>query len=122
MPLLYDGSTGMAYEVPISEIENFLRKGFRSTPPFVAESPIAPSEPIALLSVATALSNPSAINVNMASLKELAALPLVGTAIAKQMRDNRPYASVEDLIARIPEVDWLTINPQLSYANPDAAD
>jgi len=126
MALLYDGSTGMPYEVPLSEIENFLRKGFRSNPPFVAPDPIAQLTQTDLIAHPA---NPNSVNVNTASLKELAALPLVGTAIAKKMRDHRPYANVEDLIAQIPDVDWLIINPQLSYEikpenteTPDAAD
>jgi DNA uptake protein ComE-like DNA-binding protein len=126
MPLLYEPNTGMAYEVPISEIENFLRKGFRSVPPFVAEtSAIAIVENSKQTVIAlSSPENPNGVKVNSATLKDLAALPLVGTAIAKQMRDHRPYGSVEDLIAKIPDVDWMTINPKLNYEieNPDAVD
>lgn len=132
MPLLYDPGTGMPYEVPISEIDNFLRKGFRSHPPFPPASlqvqevsdVIPPAAPPEIISTpaASEVSGVNLVNVNAASLKDLAALPLMGTASAKKVRDNRPYASVEDLIAKVPDVDWLAIREHLTYeVEADAA-
>ncbi|MHC5825310.1 MAG: hypothetical protein ACYT04_58045, partial [Nostoc sp.] len=53
--------------------------------------------------------------VNSASLKELTERLGLSTAQAKDLRDGRPYNTVEDLIGKIPGVSWVTLDSQISY-------
>lgn len=121
MPILYEGQTGMPWEVPASDVENYIRKGYRTSPPpvFAQTLPltsVAASAPTPATPPPASLA-PNVVRINIASLKDLTTLPGVGTALAKQVRDGRPYGSIEDLIAKFPEekIDWLTLVPRLSF-------
>jgi DNA uptake protein ComE-like DNA-binding protein len=48
----------------------------------------------------------------------LTALPLIGLAMAKKVVSERvknPFRSVEDLIERLPTIDWTSLENQISY-------
>ena len=53
------------------------------------------------------------LSINKTTIKDLVQIPNVTRAIAKQINDNKPYKSVEDLIAIAPSVNWVSY--QLSF-------
>jgi DNA uptake protein ComE-like DNA-binding protein len=93
--------------IPDSLVENFLAKGYRRKAP---GSVVATVEPLTVVSTDSSL-----IPVNSASLKELTALPLISTAIAKKVIAQRPYAAIEDLIAKVGDVDWIALQAQITF-------
>ncbi|MBL1177652.1 ComEA family DNA-binding protein [Pantanalinema sp. GBBB05] len=113
MGILYS-PTGEPRLIPDAEELGFLRQGYRRNPPHSggregkAIEPVTPSAPPE--STATEI-----VNVNTASLKELTALPLVGTSTAKKIQQQRPYQAVEDLIKAVPDVDWVAIESKIGF-------
>lgn len=109
MPILFDRETGQPVMVNPISVDNFLRNGYRSDPPIVDALPTdnqqSPPE------------DDGKILINSASLKDLAEQFGLSTAQAKELRDGRPYASIEDVIAKISGVDWLSLSSKISYAN-----
>lgn len=113
MPILYSPD-GQPVFCSQGDVASLLRLRYRTTQKLetVTQSPDKPfSFPTpdndANLLAATALTG--SINVNTATPKELATLPQVGTAAARRIKEGRPYRSVEDLIERVPEIEWLAI-------------
>lgn len=106
MPILF-APDGQGVQVPEMQVNSFLQQGYRTTDPTEvkpAPSPVTPpKEP-----------DTSLILINSASLKDLTEKLGLTTAQSKEVRDGRPYASVEDLIAKIPAVQWTTFT-NLSY-------
>lgn len=108
MGIIYSPS-GEPRLIPDEEIAGFLKRGYRRQPPNpggreeIEPAPVAPPQ------------SPDIINVNTASLKELTALPQVGTATAKRIQSQRPYTSVEDLIKVAPDVDWLALESKIGF-------
>lgn len=96
MPILFSPD-GQGVQVHEMQVNGFLGMGYRTT---------APDEPKP--SPQTAPTEPSAelILINSASLKDLTEKLGLTTAQSREVRDGRPYAGVEDLIAKIPVVTW----------------
>lgn len=129
MPILYTPEEGMPWEVPFSELSGFIARGFRSKPPqslMPQASPIIEDpkvvdstgavvgDPITVPTVA----DPNRTNINTASLAQLAKLPQIGTAFArkiKEAREQQRFEDVEDLIARIKDVAWLSLADKISF-------
>ena len=106
MPILFHVETGQPVLVNVIAVDSFLRNGYRSEPPTVDAIPSNEQLP---------LEDDSKILINSASLKDLAEQFGLSTAQAKELRDGRPYASIEDLIAKIKDVDWLSLSPKISF-------
>lgn len=120
MTIIY-APDGMPWEVPDSEIKNFARKGYRTSAPQRIKQviPTLVVEPVKEQSVHFSqpiVSQSMGLNINTASLKDLSSLPGVTTAIARKVMSDRPYSSVEDLIAKSPDIDWVSI-PDLVFEN-----
>ncbi len=103
MPILYS-LDGEARQIPDSVVDRFLLEGYRRALPGVQAAPVVDA-PVDL----------PLLPINTASLKDLIALPLVSTAIAKKIISNRPYAAIEDLIAKAEGVDWTALQSQISF-------
>jgi len=96
MPILFSPD-GQGVQVHEMQVNNFLGMGYRTTAPDEskpAPQP-APTEP-----------NAELVKINFASLKDLSEKLGLTTAQSKEVRDGRPYADIEDLIAKIPAVTW----------------
>ena len=100
---------GEPREIPAGCVDRFLTEGYRRALPGVKAATVDPL-PVVPTSVDSSLAS-----VNTASLKELIALPLVSTAIAKKIIAQRPYAAIEDLIAKVEGVDWVSLQAQISF-------
>lgn len=111
MGIIYS-PTGEPRLVPNAEEPSFLRQGYRRSPP--NEKSSAPPIPEGEVGTSAATTE-NTVNVNSASLKDLTALPQVGTATAKRVQSQRPYQSLEDLIKAVPDVDWLALEPKISF-------
>lgn len=96
------------------DIRSYLQKGYKTAPP---QKKLSPEESRNLHSihpvVAQNIELTGDLDLNTASPKELAALPQVGTAVARKIKEHRPYKRIEDLIANVPEVDWLAIKDKV---------
>lgn len=106
MPIMLD-LAGMPCEVPEPRINDFRRLGYRLAPTIAESTDAQPSPPSPSI-------DPSLINLNTASLKELVALPLVGTALAKKVIACRPYESIDDLTRKVEGVDWVSLESKLT--------
>ena len=105
---------GQPWRVPQGQVTDFLNKGYRRPDPLAV--PIA--------SPAQTVLQGDRINVNTDSPTRIAkVLPGVGTATVKHLKENRPYASIEDLIAKVPlpaGATWTQYSAQLEF-DQDAA-
>lgn len=104
MPILFSPD-GQGVQVHEMQVNNFLGMGYRTTAPDEPK-PVpqpAPTEPSAEL-----------IKINSASLKDLSERLGLTTAQSREVRDGRPYANVEDLIAKIPTIPWVDFQ-NISY-------
>ena len=104
MPILFSPD-GQGVQVHEMQVNNFLGMGYRTTAPDEPK-PVprpTPTEPSAEL-----------IKINSASLKDLSEKLGLTTAQSREVRDGRPYADVEDLIAKIPTIPWVDFQ-NISY-------
>ncbi|MFM5942091.1 MAG: hypothetical protein ACKO9G_01670, partial [Dolichospermum sp.] len=87
------------------QVNNFLGMGYRTTAPDEPKpaSKSTPTEPTAEL-----------IKINSASLKDLSKRLGLSITQSREVLDGRPYANVEDLIAKIPTITWIGIE-NISY-------
>jgi hypothetical protein len=119
MPIMYEPQYGMPVLVPDGRENDFLALGYRSTPPYTppppAPSPEGESTPTGEQTPPLEEETTGLVKINSASLKELTERCGLSTAQAKELRDGRPYATVEDLIAKIPDISWTQLSPQISY-------
>lgn len=107
-------SDGQPWSVPTSEVNAKLRQGFWRENPLTRTTEESPEVKTNVPSA----SSSDQLRINSESLAAIAkALPKVGTAGAKIIRDNRPYASIEDLIAKAPldGVDWVSLSALISF-------
>ncbi|MFM6074768.1 MAG: hypothetical protein ACKPB9_24770 [Dolichospermum sp.] len=104
MPILFS-LDGQGVQVHEMQVNNFLGMGYRTTAPDEPKpaSKSTPTEPTAEL-----------IKINSATLKDLSEKLGLTTAQSKEVRDGRPYANAEDLIAKIPTISWTGIE-NISY-------
>jgi DNA uptake protein ComE-like DNA-binding protein len=113
--IMYEPQQGMATFVPEGMENDYLAKGYRTTPP---EQPHPQPQ-----SQQTSINDgdedkdetPARVKVNSATLKELTERFGLSTVQAKELREGRPYATVEDLIAKIPDIDWVALSPQINF-------
>ncbi|MFM6250665.1 MAG: hypothetical protein ACKPEQ_16205 [Dolichospermum sp.] len=104
MPILFS-LDGQGVQVHEMQVYNFLGMGYRTTAPDEPK-PVprpTPTEPSAGL-----------IKINSASLKDLSEKLGLTTQQSKEVRDGRPYANVEDLIAKVSTITWIGIE-NISY-------
>lgn len=111
MPILYS-LDGTPVQVMVGMENDFISKGYRTTPPQSPSSQvetvpaIAPSEPApGLLPVA----------INTATLKEMSERLGLNTNQARAIRDNRPYDGIEDLVAVMPEITWAGMDSMIDF-------
>ena len=113
-------SDGQPWQVPLSEVGRFLAQGYRRPEPPPVQPPNDQSGetlPFALPSALKATST-AIVQINRDSLAKLIKLPLVGTAIAKEVIKNRPYQSLEDLIGRVAlptGQSWVALEHLISF-------
>lgn len=121
MPIMYEPQNGMATFVPEGMENDYLAKGYRTTPP---------KQPLPVPAINQQPQNqqtstndgdedkdqtPGVVKINSTTLKELTERFGLSTAQAKELREGRPYATVEDLIAKISDIDWVALSPQISF-------
>ncbi|MFM8006936.1 MAG: hypothetical protein ACKO86_18795 [Dolichospermum sp.] len=106
MPILFS-LDGQGVQVHEMQVNNFLGMGYRTT---------APDEPKPVPRPIPTPTEPSAelIKINSASLKDLSKKLGLSTIQSREVQDGRPYANVEDLIAKIPTITWIGIE-NISY-------
>ncbi|MFM6026813.1 MAG: hypothetical protein ACKPER_28480 [Dolichospermum sp.] len=104
MPILFS-LDGQGVQVHEMQVNNFLGMGYRTTAPDEPKpaSKPTPTEPTAEL-----------IKINSASLKDLSKRLGLSITQSREVLDGRPYANVEDLIAKIPTITWIGIE-NISY-------
>ena len=93
------------------QVNSFLQQGYRATDPTEVKLPIPQPVP---QKTAPTETNTELIKINSVSLKDLTEKLGLTTQQSRELRDNRPYTSVEDLIAKIPAVTWTTFE-NISY-------
>jgi DNA uptake protein ComE-like DNA-binding protein len=105
---------GQAVEVMPGRERTLLKQGYRATP-------LVPTEFVqASESILKLIRTTGTIDLNTADLKTLTDLPQVGIAIAKRIIQHRPYKTVEDVIAAVPEVTWLELRDRIAIAADNA--
>ena len=113
MPIMYEPQTGMPVQVPEGRVNDFLKRGYRTVSLFkssAVETELPPEQQVEDSNEETDL-----VKVNSTTLKELTERFGLSTAQAKELRDSRPYATVEDLIAKLPDIDWVALESQISF-------
>ncbi|MFM6826746.1 MAG: hypothetical protein ACKPKT_13565 [Dolichospermum sp.] len=106
MPILFS-LDGQGVQVHEMQVNNFLGMGYRTTVP---DEPKPASKPTPTPTEPTA----ELIKINFASLKDLSEKLGLTTQQSKEVRDGRPYANVEDLIAKVSTITWIGIE-NISY-------
>lgn len=106
MVILYS-IDGEPRQIPESLVDRFLAEGYRRKLPEAQTVEGVENTPQPV--------DPSLLPINSASLKELIALPMVGTAIAKKVISQRPYSTIEDLIEQVEGVEWMALKDQISF-------
>lgn len=104
MPILFSPD-GQGVQVHEMQVNNFLGMGYRTT---------APDKPKPVPQPAPTETSAELIKINSASLKDLSEKLGLTTAQSREIRDGRPYANVEDLIAKIPTIPWVDFQ-NISY-------
>ena len=113
---------GQPWQVPQSEEKAYLNKGY------VRENPLAKKKTqeasIGMNSQEITASNPDldpsgGVNINSDSIGKIAKLlPSIGTATARKIVEGRPYAKLEDLIAKVPLPEgqaWTALEERISF-------
>jgi hypothetical protein len=105
--VLLNSPSGEPRRVPNGEVNSFLAQGYRRPDP--AATPIVTATVVA----------PEKVNVNTDSPSRIAKLlDGIGTATVKTLKDNRPYAAIEDLIERVPlpnGASWMKFVDRLEF-------
>ncbi|NWF61782.1 MAG: hypothetical protein HXY43_21615 [Fischerella sp.] len=114
MPIMYEPQHGMPVQVPDGRENDFLALGYRTTPPYTPPPP-TPKPTGEQIPENKEEEAPGRVKINSASLKELSERFGLSTPQAKELKDGRPYATVEDLIAKIPDIDWVTLSTQINF-------
>ncbi|MFY7886419.1 MAG: hypothetical protein ACOVOV_16400 [Dolichospermum sp.] len=119
MPILF-APDGQGVQVHEMQVNSFLQQGYRTTDPTEVKLPVpqktAPTEvklPVPQKTAPTE-TNAELVKINFASLKDLTEKLGLTTQQSRELRDGRPYTSVEDLIAKVPAVTWTTFE-NISY-------
>lgn len=96
-------------QVSDSLAKNYLLNGYTREP--IQEGTAVPVSELANLTPKSAdqFEMTGSIDVNSALPEELSTIPGIGVKLAKSVIDNRPYAVLEDLIAKVKGVDWLNL-------------
>lgn len=109
---------GQPWQVPNSDVPRKLAEGFRREPPRTASAVDSSASTDSDESTSTP-SNPDAVRINHDSIAKIAKLPTIGTATAKAVIQNRPYASIEDLIEQVPfpkeGQSWVSLEAQIRF-------
>jgi len=108
--MIFYSPTGMPFNVPRGLENDFLKRGYRSTPPIAtvqAQPQSQNSKPP---------ENLPKVKINLVPLKELVEGLGLSTEQAKKVQNSRPLANVEDAIAKIPDVNWLGLDSLIDYA------
>jgi len=101
MPILFSPD-GQSVEVSELRVKSYLKEGYKTQ--------LLPDGSFSQLpSVLRLVETLGTVDLNNASLKEILALPEIGTALAKRVISGRPFASVEDAIAKFPEINWFAL-------------
>lgn len=110
MITLYAPGTNEPRLVPDMEVKSFLLRGYRRQ---------HPQRPATIASVNPATVAPAdeskSINVNTASLKDLAALPGGSMLVANVLKSKRPFKTLEDLIEATEEINWAAIESTITF-------
>jgi hypothetical protein len=117
--LMYEPRNGTPVSVPSAEVQARLNEGFRTAKPDedtvlkpgtgIARVDISPSATIAAREMVP-------IEINAATLKDLQVRLGLSTAYAKLVKEKRPYTDLEDLIAKVPEINnWANLEHIISF-------
>jgi hypothetical protein len=111
MPILYS-LNGMPVQVMPGMENDFLAKGYRTSPPKTQSAKVESSPAIA---VPAPTPNLFPVAINIATLKEMSERLGLNTNQARAIRDNRPYDGIEDLIAVMPEIAWAGMDSMIDF-------
>jgi hypothetical protein len=103
---MYESLNGMPVQVPAGREKDYLQWGY------LRDNPNTP--PIVTVEAPSGKTGVNLILINSASLKDLSEKLGLTTQQSRELRDGRPYTSVEDLIAKFPTVTW-TAFENISY-------
>lgn len=106
----------MPVSVLDTHINDYLMKGYRSTPPDYLQSAIDEVSDIEAGEQSAIALSETGVSINNAVLKELITGLNIPTAVGKKVIENRPYYNVEDLIAKVPGTEWVALDKLINYA------
>lgn len=116
MAIVYDPASGQAVWCLDIRVKDYLERGYRAEPVLAQPNEVpTPIDPLVAQSIALT----GDLDLNSASLKAIADLPGVSTALARQIREDRPYRTVEDLIGKFSTVAWLTLRDRICLKDPE---
>ena len=117
MPILYEPQTGMPVEVPDERINDFIGRGYLTTMPLPAinTTNTETSKSSSGNENSSVQVDESLVKINSTTLKELSERFGLSTTEAKELRDGRPYTTIENLVAKLPNIDWVALSPQISF-------
>ena len=110
--VMFEPKTGTPVNVPQSEVKSKLNKGFTKELPdrFQLKQEVQ-KQPQQEQSEGS-----EKLLINSDPLKSLTTILSIPTATAKIVKERRPYKDLENLIAKVPEVDnWANMEHLLSF-------
>lgn len=121
---MYEPRTGSPVSVPSGEVQARLNEGFRTQMPgedtllkpmdYILRDDISPSATVASREM-------EAIEINTSSLKALSVRLGLSTPQSKIVKDRVPYKNLEDLIAKVPEINnWANLAHLISFEVQEA--
>lgn len=120
---MYEPRSGTPVSVPAGEVQARLNEGFRTQQPDentvlkptlgMERVDVSPSADIAAREMI-------AIEINTGTLKDLSTRLGLSTPQAKLVKERRPFENLEDLIAKIPEVNnWANMAHLISFTEKE---
>lgn len=120
---MYEPRSGTPVSVPTSEVQARLNEGFRSEKP-EEDTVLKPTHDLVRSDVSPSATMPAkemqAVEINSSTLKDLSVRLGLSTAQARLVKDRRVYKNLEDLIAKVPEVNnWANLAHLISFESQE---
>lgn len=120
---MYEPRNGTPVSVPSGEVQARLNEGFRSEKP-EKDTVLKPTTDLVRSDVSPSASlsakEMQAVEINSGTLKDLSVRLGLSTAQARLVKDRRIYKNLEDLIAKVPEVNnWANLAHLISFESQE---